>query len=74
MTIYYKRVITWQKWPDNDIKDTDEIHFSTSKKKFDANVFLRLPPSPEWGKSQEAARKALGVKKATFQRLGGRNG
>ena len=45
MDIFYKRVQTWHKWPDNDQLDYDMVHFSTGKwKKFEDNVFLKLKP------------------------------
>lgn len=34
MNVYYKRVTTWQKWPDNDLVDTDVVEYSLSKKKW----------------------------------------
>lgn len=42
MNIYYKRITTWQKWPDNDLVDEDYISYSRSKKKW--NEFYRTPP------------------------------
>lgn len=44
MNVYYKRHITWCKWPDNDIKDADVVKFSTSKKKFDSNIVAECEP------------------------------
>lgn len=44
MNIYYRREITWQKWPDNDCVDTDIVYFSTSKKKFKESVFHECDP------------------------------
>lgn len=41
MNVYYKRVTTWQKWPDNDLVDEDYVSYSLSKKKW--NEFYRTP-------------------------------
>lgn len=44
MNVYYKRITTWQKWPDNDLVDEDYISYSLSKKKW--NEFFRTEPLP----------------------------
>lgn len=41
MNVYYMRVITWQKWPDNDVVDEDYVSYSLSKRKW--NEFYRTP-------------------------------
>lgn len=35
MDVFYKRVITWQKWPDNDLVDTDVVEYSLSRRKWE---------------------------------------
>ena len=42
MNIYYRRITTWQKWPDNDLVDEDYVSYSKSNKKW--NEFYRTPP------------------------------
>lgn len=44
MDIYYRRNVTWCKWPWNDEKETDVVEFSTSKRKFNENKFLECEP------------------------------
>ena len=44
MDVFYKRVTTWQKWPDNDLIETDVIEYSLSKRKW--NSFFTTEPLP----------------------------
>lgn len=71
MTIYYRRVTTWQKYPHNDIVDTDEVLFSTSKKKFDSNIILSIDPqiSVEDRKSKVADVLGIALKKVQLQKI-----
>lgn len=44
MNVYYRRIRTWQKWPDNDLIDEDYISYSLSRK--DWKEFIRTDPLP----------------------------
>lgn len=52
MNVYYRRIITWQKWPDNDCVEDDYVSYSLSNKKW--NEFYRTPPLAD-----QAMRKKL---------------
>ncbi len=64
MKVYYRRITTWQKWPDNDLVDEDYISYSLSKKKW--NEFHRTDPLPNVKDRQISVGAALRVKPANI--------
>ena len=61
MDIYYKRIETWCKWPDNDVIDEKYVLYSTSKKKFTSKSFLRTDVSVETKDRILKVSEVLGV-------------
>jgi hypothetical protein len=64
ITVYYRRVQTFCKYPFNDEIDTDLVLISTSKKslkKFEENVILRLNPLLSIKERHNAVAEKLGL-------------
>jgi hypothetical protein len=59
--IYYKRVKTFLKYPFNQEVDTDLVHFSTNKKNFDKNVFLKVNPVLTEKERKKSVAECLGI-------------
>jgi len=60
MKIYYKRVITWQKWPDNDVIDADLVEYSLGKNKW--NCIHTTEPSLTMPDRIKSVASALRIK------------
>ncbi|AZA82206.1 hypothetical protein C1637_09750 [Chryseobacterium lactis] len=71
MIIYYKRIITYHKYPDNDQKDQDYILFSTSLKKFDKNVIegVKFNPNTSIEEKENFLKQHLKIKKVTVKKI-----
>jgi len=67
--IFYKRVQTWQKWPNNDVLDTDIVYFSKSKKKFEKGIIVGLDPKMTMKEREDKMCFLLGVKKLKLTKL-----
>ncbi|MDV2459854.1 hypothetical protein CMU99_16170 [Elizabethkingia anophelis] len=71
MVIYYKRIITYHKWPDNDDKAEDYVVFSLSKTKFDKNIIdgLRFRPDTSIKEKEDFLKERLNLKKVTVKKI-----
>lgn len=67
MNVYFKRVTTWQKWPDNDLVDEDFVEYSLSKKKW--LCFHRTIPQLNMQERATAIATVLKVKKSNTIKL-----
>lgn len=71
MIIYYKRITTWHRWPDNDQKDEDYILFSKSQKKFDKNKIhgIKFNPNTSIQEKEDFLKQHLNIKKVTVKKI-----
>ena len=61
MIVYYRRIVTYQRYPNNDLIDTDFVYFSTSKNKFNERVFIKCEPLLHQKERLKLVARSLGV-------------
>lgn len=71
MIIYYKRITTYHKYPDNDQKDEDYVVFSKSLKKFNKHIIdgITFNPDSSLQEKEKFLKDYLNVKKITVKKI-----
>lgn len=69
MTIYYKVIIEWQKYPMNDCIDKNYCLFSYSKKKFIPIEGLEMDSDTSLQEKEEYLKKELKVRKIKIEKI-----
>lgn len=69
MTIYYKIIIEWQKYPMNDCIDKKYCLFSYSKKKFRPIEGLEMDSDTSLQDKEEYLKEELKVRKIQIEKI-----